>query len=102
MAQIQPVTVWYEGEERLANQFSLTSINDNLSNTAKFVYQLLSSTNLQLASGNLTMSGQDYQDWGSQSSVDINEWAYDWAAQQLNLTITAYTTTTTTSTTTTI
>ena len=34
----------------------------------------------------LNISGQDYLDWSS--AVDVNEWAYNWAATQLNLTIT--------------
>jgi hypothetical protein len=35
----------------------------------------------QLTQGNLTMQGQDYDDW------QTNEYAYDWIAEQLNLTI---------------
>jgi hypothetical protein len=38
-----------------------------------------------LVSGNLYISGQDYQDWDASPSA--NQWAYDWAAAQLNLTI---------------
>jgi len=40
-----------------------------------------------LSQGNLTMSGQDYSDWGDQSGNDINGWAYTWAANLLNITI---------------
>jgi hypothetical protein len=35
----------------------------------------------QLAQGNLTMSGDDYDAW------ETNDYAYDWVAGQLNLTI---------------
>ena len=37
----------------------------------------------QLVDGNLSISGQDYQDWGK--ATDINLWAYEWAAAKLNL-----------------
>ena len=37
----------------------------------------------QLVDGNLSISGQDYQDWGK--ATDINLWAYEWAAGKLNL-----------------
>lgn len=101
MAQIQAVTVWKDGVETTATQFSLISIGDNLSTSANFYYQLLEEVSTTqdadgndvtsggsvVADGNLTMDGQDYQDWGSQSGTDINEWAYDWAAGKLNLTL---------------
>ena len=42
----------------------------------------MSDAQQQLAQGNLTMTGEDYQAW------QTNEYAYDWVAGQLNLTIT--------------
>ncbi len=38
-----------------------------------------------LVQGNVTMDGQDYQNWDSTPSA--NEWAYNWAATKLNLTL---------------
>lgn len=96
MVQIQPVNVWKNGEETQAHYFSLVSIYDNLQSSATFYYQLFSQTQNEqeenvpgspLSDGNLTIGGQDYIDWGTQSGVDINTWAYDWAAGQLNLVI---------------
>ena len=63
----------------------MNSINDNLTNSATFYYQLFSSTNQQLAEGNLTMTGEDYTTYSS--SQDSNEYAYQWGATQLNLTL---------------
>lgn len=94
--QISPVNVWVNGESKEAKFFSMISINDNLETSATFYYQLLEakvdedgveSEGASVANGNLTMDGVDYSDWGSQSGVDINTWAYDWAAAKLNLTI---------------
>jgi hypothetical protein len=63
-------------------------VNDDLSSSATFSYQLLNVTvngSQSLANGNLTISGTDYENWGN--SGDINNEAYVWAAQQLNLTL---------------
>jgi hypothetical protein len=57
-------------------------INDNLSTSATFYYALLSDTQAQLSQGNLTMEGQDYADW------QTNQYAYDWIAEQIDVTIT--------------
>jgi len=101
MAQIQPVNIWINGEVKVAEQFTLRSINDDLESTATFYYELkeadvttqdadgndVVNSGAAIANGNCTMSGVDYEDWGNQSGVDINTWAYNWAASQLNLTI---------------
>jgi hypothetical protein len=67
-------------------------INDNLLSSATFYYQLLkvetiddNTTTQQLAQGNLTMSGTDYDNWNA--VPDINDAAFVWAAGQLNLTL---------------
>lgn len=93
MKAIQPVNAWFNGQQMQANNLGMILINDDLSSTATFYYQLLSvttdqdgnTTTQQLAQGNLTMSGTDYQNWGAGGS--INDEAYTWAAQQLNLTL---------------
>jgi hypothetical protein len=85
MKQIQPVSIWYNGQMIQATLFSMESINDNLSTTATFYYKLLSANNIQLADGNLTMTGFDYQAYST--SPDSNAYAYQWGATQLNLTL---------------
>lgn len=56
-------------------------INDNLTNSAIFYYSLISDSKLQLSEGNLTMIGQDYENW------ETNDYAYNWVASQINVTI---------------
>lgn len=93
MKAIQPISVWFNGEQVQANSLNLYVVNDNLASSATFCYQLLNVTvdqegtalSQQLSQGNLTMSGTDYQNWGN--TGDINDEAYVWAAQQLNLTL---------------
>jgi len=56
-------------------------INDNLSTSATFYYTLLSDVQSQLQQGNLTMTGEVYDNWAT------NEYAYEWVAQQIDVTI---------------
>jgi hypothetical protein len=66
----------------VASLLNAYCINDNLSDSATFYYALLSDTQAQLSQGNLTMEGQDYADWVT------NEYAYNWVAEQIDVTIT--------------
>ena len=93
MAQIQPITTWFQGEQKQANVFTLYSQGDNLIDSASFKYQLIElivitpdeQSSQTLISGELSINGQDYADWDS--SVSANEWIYNWAADKLGLTI---------------
>ena len=95
--QIKPISSWQNGQEKLGTEFELRSISDNLATSATFYYSISSVevSHLEeevkvidapaqvLVEGNLTMDGEDYQDWDS--SVSANEWAYNWAATTLKL-----------------
>jgi hypothetical protein len=85
MKQILPLTLWVNGQQVTATAFNLIIINDNLTNSATFYWQLLDSAEVKLQDGNLTMGEPTYDQWGTQS--DVNEWAYEWAATQLNITL---------------
>lgn len=85
MKAIQPISIWANGVNSQATQLSLTLINDNLSTSATLYYQLLSEDGTQLAQGNLTIDGEQYQSWGEAS--DVNNEAYVIAASDLNLTL---------------
>lgn len=93
---IQPVSVWVGGEVKTAKYLGMISVNDNLETSATFYYQLYAEAldeqglpiiGESLIGGNLTMDGQDYEDWGNQSGVDINTWAYSWSTSKLNIVI---------------
>jgi hypothetical protein len=88
--KISPISSWQNGQEKQGTEFDLRIINDNLSTSATFYYSISTeqteeSISQVLVDGNLTLSGADYQTWDS--SVSANEWAYNWAAAQLKLTI---------------
>lgn len=85
MKQIQPVSIWYNGQTVQATLFDLTSVGDNLSTTANFYYWLSDQNEMKLTDGNINMTGFDYEAYSS--SPDSNAYAYQWAAIQLNLTL---------------
>ena len=91
MKTITPVTVWYGGQEVQATILGAIAQNDNLVNSATFQYQLLQELSQPgsafvytqvVVTNYLTMTGEVYDNWGD------NDYAYDWVAEQLNLTIT--------------
>jgi len=85
MKQIQAVTIWYNGIMVSATLFNMTSISDNLVNSATFYWQLYTIEQIQVAEGNLSMIGADYTSYSTSS--DSNAYAYQWGATQLNLTL---------------
>ena len=91
MKEIQPVSVWYNGQSVQAKYLSAYIVNDNLKDTAVFWWGIYSEganpgeSGQNVASANLTMAGQDYIDWNT--NPDINDAAYSWIAEQLGLTI---------------
>ena len=82
MKPITPVSIWVGGQTKTASHLDLTIINDNLESSATFYWQLMSD-GASVAQGNLTISGEDYDSWGSEG--DVNQAAFVWAAGQLNL-----------------
>jgi hypothetical protein len=85
MKAIQPVTIWVNGETKQGVWLNAYIINDNLLDSATFYWNILDVTELQLAQGNLTISGQSYIDWNA--NPDINDDAYLWISLQLGLTL---------------
>lgn len=80
MKNIKPISIWSNGESKLATKMHLSG-NDNLINSVMFYYSLHAETGERLADGNLVMSGEDYESWQD------NPYAWDWVAKKLNLTL---------------
>ena len=85
--QIEPINIWVNGEIKTGVNFSVTCINDNYENSATNYWQVLDADGQGISQGNLSISGQDYIDWGNQPAMAINTWIYNWSATKLNLTI---------------
>lgn len=84
MKQIKIVPIWDNGTTHEGNKFQCYSTYDNFQDSATLYYAIYAD-NKMLTSGNLQLSGEDYEAWDSNPSA--NEWAINWAATQLNLTI---------------
>ena len=87
MKTIEPVSIWDNGQTLKATILNTFAVNVTLGNSATFVYNLYSADETgqmksQVASGNLTMVGEAYAQW------EVDAYAWDWVADQLNLTIT--------------
>ena len=92
MKQIEPISIWKNGESQEANILNAYIINDNLATSCSFYYQLCSSgegteamplvIGQTLAEGNVTMQGDDYLAWDGS-----NDYAFSYIATKLNLTL---------------
>lgn len=93
--QIQPVTIWQNGQEQTGNYIDASIVSDNLQDRAQFYWQISNittddegnETKQTLTQGNSTIAGAEYTIWGEQ--VDVNFAAYQYICSQLNLTLIA-------------
>lgn len=90
--EIQPVTIWANGQAQQGNEIVASIVNDNLSNYAQFYWIINSVTGedtekqtQMLANGNTSISGAAYEAWGQ--AADVNLAAYQYICDQLNLTL---------------
>jgi len=82
MKTISPVQSWTNGQSVQATILNAYAVNVALGTSATFYYSLLDDKQVMVAQGNLTMSGTDYQKWS------VDQYAWDWIASELKLTIT--------------
>lgn len=87
MKTIEPVSIWDNGQNLEAKILNAYAVNVTLGVSATFYYSLMQenldgSLGMQLRDGNLNMTGEAYAQW------QVDSYAWDWVAQQLNLTIT--------------
>jgi hypothetical protein len=86
MKNITPISIWDNGTVQEASVLNTYAINVELNNSANFWWVLYSTVDGQIANqlsqGNLNMSGEAYTEW------TIDEYAWEYVATQLNLTIT--------------
>lgn len=90
MKQIQPVNIWVNGEQKIAEYLDANAINVVLDTTAEFKWALYTKVinkdgqgekGEQVASGNLYMNNIEYQLWQDDSI------AWDFISFKLNLVI---------------
>lgn len=85
MKNIQPITIWKDGQN-IQSSFLKIQINfDDVSTHAIFQYELCDNQEKTLMSSTVTISGDDYLNWSS--GGNSNEEAYQYVASKLNLVI---------------
>lgn len=87
MKTISPVSIWDNGQNLQATLLNTYAANVTLGTSATFYYSLMvenenGTQGIQLREGNLSMTGEAYTQW------EVDSYAWDWVAAQLNLTIT--------------
>jgi hypothetical protein len=96
MKEILPQQVWLTGVEYSAQYLQCTGTYDNYQSEATVFFQLFTmlvdnngdkSPAQQVATGEKTIQGQAYIDWGNVPASSVNEWIYNWTAEQINVTI---------------
>jgi hypothetical protein len=87
MKQIQPTTIWFNGEEKIAKFISVTGVYDNNDTEAKENWRLFTDDNLLIAQGEVIINGQDYINWGNQPASNVNVWIYNYVASAINVVI---------------
>jgi hypothetical protein len=93
MKIIQPIAVWYDGQNEYANLLYVYISYDDLKSVAVLQYELRTdgtlttgAHTLALVAGSTQIGGLDYTNWGA--TGDPNAEAYQYLANKLNLTIT--------------
>jgi hypothetical protein len=89
---IQPVSIWNNGQSKQASELDARIIYDDLATSATFYYELkeavvvdeegASSGGAVLSVGNVAMDNEDYQNWDNSNAS-----AYNYIADKLNLVI---------------
>jgi hypothetical protein len=86
MKTIEPISIWDNGIVQEATVLNTYANYVQLNQSATFLWVLFSTVDGQIANqlsqGNLTMTGEAYEQW------QLDEYAWDYVAAQLNLTIT--------------
>lgn len=80
MKSIQPIQWKYNAPQ--ATDLNVRIIFDNLSNTCNLYWQLFAADSTQVDSGNLSITGDDYQNWDGN-----NDYPYTYVANKWGITI---------------
>ena len=85
MKNIQPITIWKNGQNLQASVLKIQINFDDVSTHAVFQYELWDNQNQILITGTVTIIGNDYDNWSN--GGNSNDEAYQYVASYLNLTI---------------
>ena len=78
---ISSVSTWHNGQTVSATKLYLKCIDDDLDDSARYYYEIMTSADVPVGVGNIEMNGTDY------TSRTGNEYTWSWAAGILGLTL---------------
>ena len=78
---ISSVSTWHNGQTVSATKLFLKCIDDDLEDSARFYFEIMTSADEPVGAGNLEMDGSDY------ASRTGNTYTWNWAADKLGLTL---------------
>ena len=105
MKDIQPISIWKNGQNKTASILDAYIINDDLATSCTFYWMLKEADSTPepteeqpepqpiagevLSDGNVTMSGDDYENWDGSNdyAFEYNDYAFEYIANQINVTI---------------
>jgi hypothetical protein len=88
---IQPITIWYNGENKTGSELNVLLSYDNLEDRGIFQYDIKEAVTqqgdylvggLSLSNGYINIEGVDYQNWDNS-----NDEAYQFVSSKLNVTL---------------
>jgi len=91
MKNIEPLTIWKNGQSLTASVLDAIIINDNLSSSCTFYWMLKeedtvteeqTTSGQTLSDGNTTITGEEYEGWDGS-----NDYAFNFIANNINVTI---------------
>lgn len=83
MRNIQPLTIWKDGQNLEVSVLKMIITYDNLDTYAVFQYDLCNVEVKSLTSGNISINGDNYNNWSN--GGNSNDEAYQYVASALNL-----------------
>ena len=89
MKKIQPFNIWVNGQTKTAQYLALILNNDNLLNQAVFYWAFYDEqqgkAGNKITDNTITLQGADYTAFNT--SINSNNYAWNWAAQTLGVTL---------------
>lgn len=80
---IRPIKVWKDGQSLDAESIDCDIVYDDLNGSAKVLFNLKDSSGASLASGNITIDGQDYRTFNT--AANRTNWTYNYVIRALRL-----------------
>lgn len=80
---IRPIKVWKDGQSLDAESIDCDIVYDDLNGSAKVLFNIKDSAGASIATGNITIDGQDYRTFNT--AANRTNWTYNYVIRALRL-----------------